>query len=179
MFLENYYDVFMTPKIYTLIGMVAAGKGTYCKNAAKSGQIILNDDAIVNLLHAEDYTLYDKKLKILYKSVENNILSLGLCIGKSVIIDRGLNVSVKGRHRWIALARSFDIPCEAIVFPLDNPEVHAKRRFDSDNRGHTYSYWLKVANAHYEAYRPPSIEEGFDKIHTLSFEEITNGKVIE
>lgn len=169
----------MTPRIYVLIGMIASGKSTYCRNAAKNNQLIMNDDALVNLLHADDYTLYNKELKILYKSLENNIVSFGLCMGKSVVIDRGLNVSIQGRQRWVALARSFDVPCEAIVLPLSNPETHAKRRYESDPRGHTYDYWFNVANKHYEAYRPPSIEEGFDKIHNITFEEITDGRVIE
>jgi predicted kinase len=170
----------MTPKIYVLVGMVASGKSTYCSNAAKHGQIILNDDAIVEMLHADDYTLYDKKLKILYKSIENNIISLGLCMGRTVVIDRGLNVSKQARQRWIALARSFDVPCEAVVFPLDAPEVHAKRRFESSNRGHSFDYWLNVARTHRSAYATPTAAEGFDNVHFIAcFEDVINGKCIK
>jgi predicted kinase len=168
----------MNPKIYILVGCIASGKSTYCKNAAKSGQIIINDDSIVNLLHADDYTLYDKNLKILYKSIELNILSMGLCLGKSIVIDRGLNVSIKGRQRYLALAKSYDVECHAIIVPMDTPQVHARRRADHDGRGHDYDYWLDVAKAHYYSYDTPSIDEGFDKIHCLEFSQILNGKVI-
>lgn len=139
----------------------------------------MNDDAIVNMLHADDYKLYDKYLKILYKTLENDVVSLGLCIGRTVLVDRGLNVSRKGRQRWVALARSFDVPCEAIVFSKDTPDVHAMRRFKSNARGHPIGYWLNVANEHNKIYSEPTLEEGFDKIHNITFEEITNGKVIE
>lgn len=168
----------MKPKIYVLVGMIASGKSTYCKNAAKHGQVIMNDDAIVNMLHADDYTLYDKKLKILYKSIENNIISLGLCMGKTVVIDRGLNVSSSARQRWIAIARSFDVPCEAIVFPKDKNEIHAKRRFESASRGHSYDYWLDVANEHASQYQTPTGVEGFDDIHFITYDEIVNGRII-
>lgn len=168
----------MTPKIYVLVGMIASGKSTYCKNAAKSGQVIMNDDAIVNMLHADDYTLYDKKLKILYKSIENNIISLGLCMGRTVVIDRGLNVSKSARQRWIAIARSFDVPCEAIIFPKVDNAVHARRRFESASRGHSYDYWLKVATEHDKQYEEPASVEGFDKVHHIQYTDITCGLVL-
>jgi predicted kinase len=168
----------MKPKIYVLVGMIASGKSTYCKQAAKHGKIILNDDAIVNMLHADDYTLYDKNLKLLYKSIENNVISLGLCAGRTVIIDRGLNVSKQGRKRWLAIAKSFDIECEAIILPKDTPEIHAERRYKSDSRGHSYEYWLRVANRHDSVYDEPTIEEGFDAVHSTSFIRITQGEII-
>ena len=168
----------MKPKIYVLVGMIASGKSTYCTNAAKNGQIIMNDDAIVNMLHADDYTLYDDGLKILYKSIENNIISLGLCMGRTVLVDRGLNVSKQARQRWIAMARSFDVECDAIVFAMDKPEVHAKRRFDKDARGHTYDYWLKVATEHRKQYDTPTTIEGFTNIHYITYDEIVNGRLI-
>ena len=168
----------MKPKIYILVGHIASGKSTYCRNAAKVGQIIINDDSIVNLLHADNYTLYDKNLKILYKSVENTILSTSLCLGKSIIIDCGLNVSIKGRQRWLALAKSYDVECSAIVLPRSTPEVHAARRTQSDARGHDYVYWLDVAKHHNSIYNNPSIVEGFNKVYFIEFDDILNGKVI-
>ncbi len=168
----------MTPKLYVLVGMIASGKSTYCKNAAKRGQVIMNDDAIVNMLHADEYTLYDKKLKILYKSIENNIISLGLCMARSVVIDRGLNVSISARQRWIAIARSFDVPCEAIVFPKVENEIHAKRRFESASRGHSYDYWLKVAVEHDKQYEEPTCAEGFDKVQCVTYADIISGLVV-
>lgn len=162
----------MTAKLIVLIGMIASGKSTYCKKAAKSGCVIMNDDAIVNLVHAEEYVLYDKKLKILYKSLENQVISLGLALNKSVVVDRGLNISVQGRKRWLALANSFDVPCEAVCFLNEGPEIHAKRRVEGDNRGYNYDYWLKVAQKHHESFVKPSLEEGFNAIHQISFDEI-------
>ncbi len=161
----------MKPEIHVLVGMIASGKSTYCRKAAKSGALIMNDDAIVNLLHADLYTLYDEKLKILYKSLENSIVSLGLCMGRTVLVDRGLNVSAKGRQRWIALAKSFDVPCKAVVFHKDTPGTHAMRRYNSDNRGHTYEYWANVAKAHDKVYAEPTLEEGFDEISHVAWED--------
>ena len=169
----------MNPKIQCLVGMIASGKSTYARNAARQGVICMNDDAIVNMLHADEYTLYDKGLKVLYKTIENQIIGTALAMKRSVLVDRGLNVSVEGRNRWLALANSFDVPCEAIVFKNEGPEVHAKRRTKSDPRGHDYGYWLGVASIHFGSYVEPDKSEGFSKIHYISFEEIQAGKVIE
>lgn len=166
-------------KMIVLCGMVASGKSTYCRNAARAGQLILNDDAIVTMLHGDEYTLYNKDFKILYKSVENHIISTALAMGKTILVDRGLNVSLQGRQRWIALARSFDVDCEAIVFPHDGVETHARRRHDGESRGHKYDYWLMVADAHNKVYTTPTVEEGFSKVHRINFDEILAGKVIE
>jgi predicted kinase len=166
-------------KLQVLVGMIASGKSTYARNAARQEIICMNDDAIVNMLHADDYTLYDPKLKVLYKTVENQIIGTGLAMGKTVIVDRGLNVSQGGRQRWLALARSYDVPCEAILFEKASPEEHARRRAGSDLRGHDYDYWLRVATIHHDVYAPPTVREGFDTVHTITFDEICQGKVIK
>lgn len=154
-------------KIYVLVGMIASGKSTYCTESAKEGQIIINDDAIVNLLHANQYNFYDVKLKVLYKSIENHIISTALALNLSVVVDRALNGSKKSRERWISLANSFDVQCEAIVFPKESFEIHAHRRFQSDARGHDLDYWLRVAKIHEEEYEMPSLTEGFTTIRHI------------
>jgi len=165
-------------KLQVLVGMIASGKSTYARNAARQGALCMNDDAIVNMLHADDYTLYKKELKILYKSVENHVIGTGLAMNKVVLVDRGLNVSLRGRQRWLALAKSFDVPCEAIVFKNDGPETHARRRANADARGHPFEYWLRVAERHNSLYIVPTVEEGFDAVHHISFDEIQSGKVV-
>lgn len=164
-------------KIQVLVGMVASGKSSYCRNAAKQGVICMNDDAIVNMLHGENYTLYDPKLKLLYKSIENHVIATSLAMGRIVAVDRGLNIDARGRARWVSLAKSFDVPCEAILFHKDTPEIHAKRRTQSDARNRTYDYWLSVARNHSARHVEPTTEEGFTAIHYVSFEDIQAGKV--
>ena len=165
-------------KLQVLVGMIASGKSSYARGAAQKGVICMNDDAIINMLHADDYTLYDKSLKVLYKSVENHIIGTALAMQRIVMVDRGLNVSIRGRKRWIALANSFDVPCEAIVFKNEGPEVHAIRRTQMDSRGHPFEYWIRVAKKHQSEYQEPSVDEGFAAVHYISFGEIQEGKVI-
>lgn len=164
--------------IQVLVGPVASGKSTYAKNAARNGFICVNDDDIVNLIHANQYTLYDKSLKILYKSIENHVVGTALAMDKKIIADRGLNISVQGRKRWISLANSFDAPCVAVVFQNEGAEIHAHRRFQTNSRGRTYEQWLEVALHHQKQYQEPKIEEGFSGIHYISHEEILAGKII-
>lgn len=157
--------------------MIASGKSTYCKTAAKHGYVVINDDAIVNMLHADDYTLYDPKLKVLYKAIENNAISTALAFRKNVIIDRGLNVSVQGRSRWLSLAKSFDVTCDALVFRNEGPKVHAERRMKADGRGHPSEYWLRVAEVHNSLYVPPTQAEGFNAVYEISYDDILSGRI--
>ena len=164
-------------KLQILVGMIASGKTTYSKLAAMQGIICVNDDDIVNLVHGGNYTIYDKNLKLLYKSIENHIISQALGMGRTVLIDRGLNISRQGRERYIALAKSFDVPIEAIVMTKESPEIHAQRRFDSNSRGYAYKYWLDVAKIHDGIYERPTIKD-FSSIHNISFNDIIEGKVV-
>lgn len=157
--------------------MIASCKSTYCKNAALNKIVCINDDSIVNMLHADQYVLYDPSLKILYKSIENHIISTALSMNKVVLIDRALNLSKKSRQRWIALANSFDVKIELIKTKIELPEIHAERRMKSDPRGHDFEYWKRVAEEHFQNYVAPSLEEGFSEIHEISFDEIKSGKV--
>jgi hypothetical protein len=83
---------------------------------------------------------------------------------KNVVIDRALDLSKKSRQRWIALAKSLDVSIQAKIFKIEEPNVHAKRRFKDDPRGLTYEHWLEAAEIHHASYDPPTLDEGFDSI---------------
>jgi predicted kinase len=165
----------MAGKMQVLVGMIASGKSSYARNAARCGALVVNDDAIVNLVHGGEYTLYDQNLKVLYKSIESHIVNMASALNRKVLVDRGLNVSVKARQRWVSLARSLDMSCVAMVFENEGPEVHAKRRTDHDARGLAYEYWLKVASLHHAAWEVPTQEEGFDAVDHVSFDMVSRG----
>jgi len=150
--------------IELLIGPISSGKSTWAKQRAEEGWIVINDDSIVNSVHGGSYFLYDKSLKPLYKSIENHILVTAIAMGKNVVIDRALDLNKKSRLRWIALAKSLDIPIQARLFKINDPEIHARRRFEDDPRGLTYDHWLEAAQRHHDSYDPPTLEEGFDHI---------------
>lgn len=150
--------------IEILIGNIASGKSTYCSKRAAEGAIVLNDDSIVNGIHGDQYELYDKGLKPLYKAVENQIVTSALTLGRDVIVDRGLNLIPKSRRRFIGLGHSFDVEVAAVVFSFEDPQTHADRRAAHDLRNHSPDYWLKVAAFKHNQYVPPTIGEGFDQI---------------
>lgn len=158
--------------------MIASGKSTYSSNAAKEGWLVINDDAIVNMVHADDYTLYDKGLKLLYKNVEHAILFTGLSLGRNVLVDRGVGISLAGRKRYLALAAALDTEIECVTIASEGAETHALRRFQTDNRGHSLDYWLKVAKYHESIWADPTLEEGFSRIHHISWDFISKGGLV-
>ena len=159
------------PKIKLIIGPIASYKSTLTKRFALAGDIIVNDDAITTAVHGGDYTLYDSKLKPLYKSVEHQIISMALSMGRNVVIDRP-NFRASTRRRYIELARSFDMVTIGYIMTRCSPEVHAERRAKSDVRGHTMEYWLGVAKAHDALWQEPQIDEGFEKF--IYIDDISN-----
>ena len=157
--------------IEVLIGLIASGKSTWCKHRAEDGWIIINDDSIVNAVHNNNYTLYNKSLKPLYKSIEDHILHTAIAMNKNVVIDRGVDVCLTSRQRWIVLGRALDVSVRAVCFELFDSEVHGKRRFEADNRGWPLDYWVKVAKKWRDKYDMPTMEEGFVDIEFKKWEQ--------
>ncbi len=154
-----------------LIKMIAAGGSTYASKRAKEGAVIINDDSIVSAVHGGNYKLYSKKLKPLYKKVEHTIAREAKKLGRDIVFDSP-NLDLPRRKRLIDfIKRELKIPIVATCFKIDTPEAHANRRYWADSRSYGYAYWLDVARYHLNNYTQPSIEEGFDLIRNVSFEE--------
>jgi predicted kinase len=156
-------------KVEVLVGMIASGKSTYAKLRASQGAVIINDDAIVEAVHAGNYGLYNAAIKAVYKSAENVILTTALAIGRDVVVDRGVNIRRDSRRRFIGLAASLDTEINAVVFPRFLPSVHARRQYDHDSRNHDVEYWGRVARSHDAEYDKPKNSEGFDGIYSAEF----------
>ena len=146
-----------------LVGMIASGKDTFIKMLAERGHLIINDDDIVKAVHGGNYLLYDQALKPVYKDVEVAILMDALTLKRPVVINRP-NFRISTRRRYIGLAEAHDVPVVGIVFPKETPEVHAKRRFDHDNRGISYEKWVEIAKVHASQWEEPKMEEGFSNL---------------
>lgn len=164
----------MKPSVHVTVGMIASGKSTYTTNAAKAGFVVVNDDSLVTAVHGGDYGLYDKSLKPVYKSVGISILTHALSLGRSVVVDTGSRNRTT-RARWVSLAKALDVPIYAITFPVEEPEVHAKRRWEADARGYTYEKWLEVAIRHSEEFEPVNDDEGFNNILFAEWEKVEDG----
>jgi hypothetical protein len=52
----------------------------------------------------------------------------------------------------------------AIVFPIESPDIHARRRFETDPRGRSFETWLGVARHHAEQEKDEHFIYGFDEI---------------
>ena len=149
--------------LQVLVGPIASGKSTWCRKQADAGAIIINDDSMVMAWHGGNYQLYDKKKEDFYKAVETNAIVTGLVCGFNVVIDRP-NLKRNTRLRYIQIAEMLDRQVVAVTFDNHGPEVHARRRFESDSRGHPYEYWLKAAKFHEGLFEPVQESEGFDNV---------------
>jgi len=147
--------------IEVLVGPIASGKSTYARKRAEMGAVIVNNDAIVTAVHGGIYTAYNKALKPFYKAVETFMITTALAMGRDVVIDR-TNMNRGTRLRYTSLAKAFGTKAYAVLFQDEGPEVHARRRTDSDSRGWGYEYWLEAAQAHQKNASHPSKDEGFD-----------------
>lgn len=151
-----------------LVGPIASGKSTYARQRAQDGAIVVNDDAIVLAVHGGDYSLYDPQLKPLYKAVEIAIATTALAMGRDVVIDRGCNMTIESRRRWVGLAHSFDAVAEAVIFPFTDSLTNAQRRMAHDSRGITGEDWMRVYHEQEQEYQPPTTAEGFDRVQDIA-----------
>lgn len=151
-------------KLIVLVGAIASGKSTFSSLLADKGYIVCNDDAVVNALHSNKYTLYDKELKPLYKAVENQIVMTALALGQNVVVDKGTSNKAKSRQRFIGLAASLDAEVWAVQFPVESPEIVASRRFNHDSRGIPLEKWVEIARHHEKEREPVRFSEGFNRI---------------
>lgn len=154
--------------VQLLIGPIASGKSTYARDRAQDGAVIVNDDDVCLAIHGGDYTLFDPRMRPLYKSVEIAIATTALAMGLDVVVDRAQMVTAEARRRWVGIAHAFGAVCEAVIFPMSTPETHVERRVKHDTRGLSAERWLRVAKDHLAAYQEPTAAEGFDRILHLN-----------
>lgn len=157
------------PTIEVLVGMIASGKSTYARARADEGALVVCHDDLAQMLHAR--YRYEHSLRALYRKMEEEIVRMAIQHGKDVIIDR-THLSRESRERWTSFARwphfaEWATPAiVAVVFRVESPEVHARRRFEADPRGRAFDTWYTVAAHHYQqwAAEPIGDNEGFHRI---------------
>lgn len=151
-----------------LVGPIGSGKSTYTKAMASTGYLIVNDDSLVDSIHAGMNYLYKPELKSLYKQLDHTILFFGLSRNYNVIIDRP-NLNPKTRRRYIEIAHSLDAKVKCILFPFLSKEEHISRRMNN-NRGYNREKWESVYDKMILEYKEPSLDEGFTEI--IKYEEL-------
>jgi predicted kinase len=152
------------PTLELLIGPIASGKSTYAATRAREGGVlVVNDDAVVMMVHGGNYNGYDQRLRPVYKTIEHAAIVAGLLADHHVIVDRTCN-DARTRRRYVELGRLYNASVIATVFPRQSPDVHAQRRFKTDPRGYTLDKWREVARRHEEQYEQVTIAEGYDRV---------------
>jgi hypothetical protein len=161
-------------RIEVLVGMVASGKSLYARKRADAGALVIGHDWLTQGLHGGAYR-YEQGLRECYRAMEESIASLAMDSGRDAVIDR-TQLTKESRRRWIRFASQYGesrrynrwgpTTVVAVAFPIEAPEVHARRRFESDPRGRTYEEWLFVAQHHFAQHlaNPLSEDEGFAEI---------------
>jgi predicted kinase len=161
-------------KLEVLVGMICSNKSVYARKRADAGALVVCHDSLTQGLHGGAYR-YEQGLRECYRRMEEDIAEAALDAGRDVIVDR-THLTMESRKRWIEFAGHYDILVNfgrgpmtkviAVVFPVEAPEVHARRRFEADPRGRSYDEWLSVARHHHEQWQanPLNLSEGFAEI---------------
>jgi predicted kinase len=150
-------------KLEILVGMIASGKSTYARKRADEGALVISHDDLTEMLHAR--YRYEPGLRDCYVEMLKALARVALGHGRDLVVDR-THLTREARRVWIEFAGAFGVPIVAVVFPIESPVVHARRRFSADPRGRPCEEWLEVAIYHHgQATADPIDEsEGFDEI---------------
>ncbi len=119
------------PGVEVLVGVTASGKSTYARQRAKRGAMVVCLDDLVSGLHPGRDHPYESSLSEIYQGMERAIAVHALMAGRRVVVDR-TNLTRAARDRWLELAEQMRVPIVAVRFPMEDPLVHARRRFNSD-----------------------------------------------
>lgn len=151
-------------KLKILVGNIGSGKSTYSQKIIDESidpVIVLNDDALISMVSNGRYfyqqrlgNLYDYFVLALLRETINTY-RLRLDDNEWIVLVDCPNESIDDRNDIIDVISEFDfsIDVEFVVFPRESPKEHARRRYESDNRGYAYQQWLNVAelcDAQYE-----------------------------
>jgi predicted kinase len=150
--------------------MVGSGKSTYARRRADEGAIVISHDDLTQMLHAR--YRYEQVLRDQYRAAEEKLAHVFLSAGRDVVIDR-THLTRESRKRWVDFTKWPNFAHDrvpviaAVTFPIEAPEVHARRRVECDARGRSYDDWLRVAHHHYQQSVDEPLhakDEGFDWI---------------
>lgn len=126
-----------------LVGNIASGKSTYAKKRVQEGWFCVSDDAIINMLLADQYSLYSRKHEQLVADLLLQCAEKVVAENYLLVVDSAWLVSKRYRQRFREAFSNLVV--EEIWFLREAPEVHAARRVEHDPRGGTYEMWLEVA----------------------------------
>jgi predicted kinase len=147
--------------------MIGSGKSEYARRRAAGGALVVCRDDLCRMLHAGALggCGYEPASRERYRRMESALVREVLAAGRDAVIDR-THLTRESRGRWVALAHGLGAGAIAVVFPVESPEVHARRRFEADARGRSLDDWLAVARHHaaQAAAEPISVDEGFAEI---------------
>jgi predicted kinase len=147
--------------IEMLIGFIGSGKSTYARKWAEQGAVIICRDDMITMVHG--CYRYESRWSLMYNRMMEESIKVAFDHGRNYVILDGTHLTVESRKRWIEYGIQHRYPIVATVFPMESPEVHARRRFESDPRGRSLEEWINVAEKHAEQWRwePVKVDEGF------------------
>ena len=150
------------PVVEFLIGNIASGKSSWTRQRAADGWITVNHDSLVRSMHGGDYA-WEDQMPGLKTELGLLILSSAARHGRSVVVDN-TNRGRPHRAPFLSAARRAGMKVRAVLFPASPPEIHARRRFESDPRGKSFEYWLEVARLIEEESEHPGPDEVDERV---------------
>lgn len=130
-----------------LVGNIATGKSTFCKNLKKNNRYIVCPDN------------FSGNKQDIQKKIINEI-EYGIKNYKHVILDAP-SLTKKHRSKLLYFARNNH---RTIVFNFGAGNANSLKRRINENPEVSESEWTDIHNKNLTDYEEPSIDEGFDRI---------------
>jgi len=160
--------------LYILCGLPGSGKSTWAKYKIKTsleeGQITyyISKDAIRTMLHTR--YAFDPLLEPIISDTARdllcNLLDAELLI--DIIIDE-THITKDKRRTILNIALDYSVPTTCVYFTEQNNNLENRL---NDSRGITDRIWDSVITKMKKNFEPPTVAEGFNKLITVSPQDI-------
>ena len=130
-----------------LVGNIATGKSTFCKNLKKNDRYIVCPDNFSGNKHDIQKKIFDE-------------IEYGIKNYKHVILDSP-SMTKKCRRDLLYFARNNH---RTIVFDFGAGNANSLNRRINENPELSESEWTDIHNKNLKDYEEPSMDEGFDRI---------------
>ena len=147
-------------KIELLVGNIGSGRRRFAKERAAEGAVVVSRDLMNRAFHG-GVDVFDPELRGVYMAVAQATIVAAVHNGRDVVVIDDELHRREVRQQYTDIANLADAEVVAVVFDRQDPELHARRQYDSGacRPGVNYDQCLTAAQRIATSWEDPDIDQ--------------------